>query len=99
MMNISHTSSRTSNKFIDHVFTVTGVPMNNDNTTVMIEALNDNKSIYVDGAFDPKPDGSSYTISVRGLINDVHFADVEALQKYILVKLNLCSHKLKQRQN
>jgi hypothetical protein len=99
MINISHTSSRTSNKFIDHVFTVTKVPMNNHNTIVMIEALNDNKSIYVDGGFDPKPDGSSYTISVRGLINDVHFADVEALQKYILVKLNLCSHKFEQQRN
>jgi hypothetical protein len=97
MITVKHISSRTTSNFHDHYFEVTGVPMNNHNTLVISEALNEKTSKYGDEAFTPKPNGSSYTISVRGLASKTIFADSLALQAYILEKLNKCSSKFKER--
>ena len=99
MITVKHISSRTSSNFHDNHFEVTGVPMNNHNTHVISDTLNDKTSKYGDEAFTPKPDGSSYTISVRGLASQTIFTETEALQSYILSKLNECSSKLKDRHN
>ncbi len=99
MIEVKHISSRTSSNFYDNYFKVTGVPMNNHNTNIINGALNDKLSKYGDEAFSPKADGSSYAISVRGLISQTIFTDVTALQDYILEKLNLCSSKLTERSN
>ena len=97
MITVKHISSRTSSNFHDSHFEVTGVPMNNYNTLVISEALNDKTSKYGDEAFTPKPDGSSYMITVRGLASQTIFTDSVALQSYIISKLNECSSKLKER--
>ena len=99
MIEIKHTFSRTSKNFNDNYFEVTGVSMTNYNTNVISEALNDKKSIYGAEAFSPKPDGSSYTIAVRGEVTNPNFTDVDALKNYILSKLNSCLDKLKERNN
>ena len=99
MIVVKHISSRTSSNFYDNYFEVTGVPMSNYNTIVIIEALNDKLSKYGDEGFSPRANGSSYTITVRGLISQTIFADSTALQTYILEKLNSCSSKLKERNN
>ena len=67
------------------------------NTNVISEALNDTSSKYGDEAFSPKPNGSSYTISVRGLVSQMIFTDATALQAYILEKLNFCSSNFEER--
>jgi hypothetical protein len=97
MIVVKHTLSRTSSNFHDNYFEVTGVPLNNYNTIVISEALNDKLSKYGDEAFSPKPDGSSYIITVRGLTSKTIFTDAMALQAYILEKITSCSAKLKER--
>jgi len=97
MIVIKHISSRTSSNFHDNFFEVTGVPMTIRNTNVISEALNDTSSKYGDEAFSPKPNGSSYTISVRGLVSQMIFTDATALQAYILEKLNFCSSNFEER--
>ena len=97
MIVIKHISSRKSPNFHDNIFEITGVPMTNYNTIVISDALNDKLSKYGDEAFSPKPDGSSYTITVRGLASQTIFTDATALQAYILEKLNSCSSKFQQR--
>jgi hypothetical protein len=97
MIDIKHTSSRSSINFHDNFFEVTGVPMTNHNTIVISEALNDKTSKYGDEAFSPKPDGSSYTITVRGMSSQTIFTDAIALKIYILEKLNSCSSKFEER--
>ena len=99
MITVKHISSRSSSKFYDNYFEVTGVPMNNYNTVLIDETLNEKSSKYGDEAFSPKPDGSSYTIAVRGLATQTVFTDIPALQSYILEKLNFCSSKLQERKN
>lgn len=99
MIEIKHISSRSSTNFHDNYFEVTGLPMTNHNSIVISEALNDMSSIYGDEAFSSKPDGSSYTIAVRGDVTNPIFTDVDALKTYILSKLNSCSDKLKERNN
>jgi hypothetical protein len=96
-LTVTHTSSRTSKTFYDNYFKVTGVPMTNKNTIILHEALNDDASIYKDGGFNPSPNGSSYTISVRGYLAQTVFNDVATIQAYIISKLNSCSSKLEQR--
>ena len=97
MIEVIHTSSRTSATFNDNDFEVTGVPMTNNNTIIIIEALNVQSSQYGDEAFTVKPNGRSYTISVRGLKSKNIFADVETLDAYIVEKLNYCFSKLEKR--
>lgn len=97
MISVKHTSSTTSKNFHDNYFEVTGVPMTNHNTIVISEALNDKSSKYGDEAFTPKPDGSSYTIAVRGMASQTIFTDATSLKAYILEKLTSCSANLKER--
>ena len=97
MITVTHTSSRSSANFNDNYFDIEGVPMTNANTITIHEALNDKHSVYGDEAFSPKPNGSSYSISVRGMIGKKEFTDVPELKSYILSKLNLCLPKLKKR--
>ena len=97
MITVTHKSSKSSSSFYDSEFTLTGVPMTNYNTIVIHKALNDKASMFGDEAFTPKPDGSSYTITVRGLTSQSIFNDVKALQIYILEKIKSCEENLKQR--
>jgi hypothetical protein len=97
VIEVIHTSSRTSATFNDNDFEVTGVPMTNNNTIIIIEAPNVQSSQYGDEAFTAKPNGSSYTISVRGLKSQNIFADVETLHAYIIEKLNCCFSMLEKR--
>lgn len=71
--------------------------MTNKNTIVLHDALNDDASVYKDGGFTPSPNGSSYTISVRGPLAQTVFNDVATIQAYIISKLNSCTPKLEQR--
>jgi len=96
MLTVEHDSSRKSNRFYDHYFSVTGLPMTNSNTVIISEALNDNAK-YFEGMFSAKPNGSCYTISVRGPISRVEFSDVAEIREYILMKLNSCNAKLEER--
>jgi hypothetical protein len=97
VIEVIHTSSRISATFNDNDFEVAGVPMTNNNTIIIIEALNLTSSQYGDEAFTAKPNGSSYTISVRGLKSQSIFADVETLRAFILEKLHNCFPKLEKR--
>jgi hypothetical protein len=97
MISVTHIRSRTSANFLDNEYEVTGVPMCNANTILIHETLNDKNSVYGDEAFAPKPNGSSYTISVRGLIGNKSFADAESIRAYILEKLISCSSKYEAR--
>ena len=97
MIEVIHTSSRTSTTFNDNDFEVKGVPMTTNNSIIISNALNDKSSQYGDEAFTPKANGSSYTISVRGLKSQNIFADVENLHAYIVEKLNFCFSKLEKR--
>ena len=97
MIKVIHTSSRSSMKFNDNFFDIEGVPMTNANTITIHEALNDKHSVYGDEAFSAKPSGSSYSITVRGVIGKKEFTDVAELKSYILSKLNSCLPKLEKR--
>jgi hypothetical protein len=97
VIEVKHTSSRTSANFNDNDFEVTGVPMTTNNSIIISKALNDESSQYGDEAFTPKANGSSYTISVRGLKSKNIFIDVKTLQAYIVEKLNHCFTKLEKR--
>ena len=72
--------------------------MNNSNTIVISEALNNN-SKYFEGSFTASPNGSCYTISVRGPISRLEFNDATEIREYILMKLNSCTTKLKKEVN
>lgn len=97
MISVESKSSRKGKSYHDHDFVVTNVPMNSSNTILLTDALNDTKSKFWNGSFTTKPNGSSYNISVRGPASNAAFNDVNELRKYILLKLNLCEAKFKQR--
>lgn len=97
MITISHAFTRISPAFHDNHFSVTGVPMTNRNTITLSEALNDKSSLYGDEAFTPRPNGSSYTIVVRGLASQKIYSDIDALKTYIASKLNSCLSNLEGR--
>jgi hypothetical protein len=98
MITVTHVESRIGQTFRDHRFAISGVPMNTANTVLLQECLNDLASPYGDEAFTPKANGSSYTIAVRGLASQAVFADVDALQAYIRLKLQLCAPRFEARQ-
>lgn len=99
MITVQHTFGKTTKSFQDHYFEVSGVPMTNNNTIIISEALNDRTSPYGDDSFTPSPNGSSYTIAVRGLLDEEAFKDVDALESFILKKLHSCLDKLEDRRN
>ena len=94
---VENKSSRMGKSYHDHYFVVTNIPMNNSNTILLIDALNDTNSKYWDGFFSLQANGSSYDISVRGPSSNAAFNDANELRQYILLKLNLCEAKFKQR--
>lgn len=97
MITVTHIRTRSSANFHDNEYEISGVPMNIPNTNLIADSLNNVNSVYGNEAFTPKPNGSSYTISVRGLATNDKFSDVEAIRKYILSKLESCANRFEKR--
>jgi hypothetical protein len=90
-------SSRTTEKFLHRDYEITGVPMNNHNTCVLYEELNKPNSIYKNGAFSARPNGSSYVIRFMGDVSASEFEDGEAMKDFVETALNKSMAKLKAR--
>lgn len=97
MFTVKFSGSKLTPNFVDSYYDVTNIPMTNNNTLTISDALNDPASIYGDEGFSPKPNGSSYQISVRGHKHENIFHDFLAIEKYIADKLKTCIPKLEKR--
>lgn len=97
MFSVKFSGSKLTPNFVDSYYDVTNIPMTNKNTLTISNALNDPASIYGDEGFSPKPNGSSYQISVRGYTHEKVFHDFLAIEKYIAEKLKACITQLENR--
>jgi hypothetical protein len=97
MITISLTISKKSERFVQHSFSVTGIPMNIHNSILIGDELNPPNSPYTDGSFSAKPNGSSYDINFMGDVHHKLYDDTEKMINYMQQCFERIKPKLKER--